>query len=145
MAGTTRLKRETPRSEDYLEAIYRLAHDKGYASTLGIAEKLQVSAPSVSNMVKNLAASGYLEYEPYRGMKLTAKGETVARSVVSRHEILMDFLTIIGVDKATAYSDAEGIEHHLHPETADALEKLTTSLRKSPALLKSIREYMNED
>ncbi len=52
---------------------------------------------------------------------------------------------MIGVDKATAYSDAEGIEHRLHPETADALEKLTTSLQKSPALLKSIRDYMNEE
>ena len=79
-------------------------------------------------MLKNLAIGGDMVYEPYRGMKLTEKGERVAKSVISRHEILMEFLTMIGVDKATAYSDAEGIEHHLHPETTHALEKLTDHL-----------------
>jgi Mn-dependent DtxR family transcriptional regulator len=145
LARTTRLKRQTPRSEDYLEAIYHLVQDKGYASTLDIADKLQVSAPSVSSMLKNLATGGDLVYEPYRGMKLTEKGERVAKSVISRHEILMEFLTMIGVDKATAYTDAEGIEHHLHPETTNALEKLTATLRKNPALLKSVREHLGKE
>ena len=145
MARATQHKRETPRSEDYLEAIYHLVQDKGYASTLDIADKLQVSAPSVSSMVKNLATGEYLTHEPYRGMRLTEKGEEIAKSVISRHEILMEFLTMMGVDNATAYTDAEGIEHHLHPETTHALEKLTTTLRKNPALLKNIREYMNKE
>jgi Mn-dependent DtxR family transcriptional regulator len=145
LARATQFKRETPRSEDYLEAIYHLVQDKGYASTVDIAEKLRVSAPSVSSMVKSLATGGYLAYEAYRGMRLTEKGETVAKSVVSKHEILMEFLVMIGVDRATAYSDAEGIEHHLHPKTTQALEKLTTSLRKNRALLSSVRESMDRE
>ncbi len=145
MARTTQLGGETPRAEDYLEAIYHLVQDKGFAGTVDIAERLQVGAPSVSNMVKNLATAGYLAYEPYRGMKLTEKGERVAKSVVSRHEILMEFLTMIGVDKATAYSDAEGIEHHLHPETTLALERLTTFFRRNRRLLKTVRENMESE
>ncbi len=142
MARTVQLKGETQRSEDYLEAIYRLVQENGYATTLDIAEKLQVGAPSVSSMVKHLANGGYLSYEPYRGMKLTEKGEKVAKSVVSRHEILMEFLTMIGVDSATAYIDAEGIEHHLHPQTTRALERLTAALSKDQHLLKHLRVYM---
>ncbi len=140
MKRTTQVKQETPRTEDYLEAIYHLAHDKGYASTIDIAARLEVSAASVSNMLKSLAAGGDLTYEPYRGMRLTSKGERVARSVISRHETLMEFLTMLGVDEATAYRDAEGIEHHLHPETERALEKLTQFLRNHRALLKGVRE-----
>jgi Mn-dependent DtxR family transcriptional regulator len=135
---TTRLKRETPRTEDYLEAIYHLVRGKGYANTFDIADRLGVGTPSVSSMLKSLSTGGYLEYEPYRGIKLTEKGERVAKSVTSRHEILVEFLTTIGVDEAIAYGDAEGIEHHLHPETTRALERLTMALRKHPLLLKSL-------
>jgi Mn-dependent DtxR family transcriptional regulator len=141
LARATQLKHQTPRSEDYLEAIYHLVKDKGYASTLDIAESLQVGASSVSSMIKSLASGGYLSYEPYRGMRLTEKGERVARSVVSSHEILVEFLTMLGVDKTTAYNDAEGIEHHLHPESARALEGLTSALRRNHGLLKIVREH----
>ena len=66
--------RDLSRLEDYLETIYHLVQDKGYASTVEIAERLQVSPSSVSSMLKNLANGGYLDYEPYRGMKLTERG-----------------------------------------------------------------------
>ncbi|TMI51198.1 metal-dependent transcriptional regulator, partial [Candidatus Bathyarchaeota archaeon] len=65
------LKKETSRLEDYLEAIYRLSHDKGYASTVDLSDMLNVKPPTVSGMVGNLANKGYLVHEPYRGMKLT--------------------------------------------------------------------------
>src|SRR5947207_13390510 len=103
------LRKETSRLEDYLEAIYLLSHDKGYASTVDLSDMLQVKPPTVSTMVGNLAKKGYLVHEPYRGMKLTEKGEKVARSVISRHGIISEFLSFIGVEEGTAHEDIETI------------------------------------
>src|SRR5437667_12487245 len=106
------LKKETSRLEDYLEAIYRLSHDKGYASTVDLSDMLNVKPPTVSGMVGNLANKGYLVHEPYRGMKLTEKGEKVARFVISRHGIIWEFLSMSGVEETTDAQATEGIQRY---------------------------------
>ena len=93
-----------------MEAVYHLIHDKGYATTADISDRLQVKPPTVSSMIGKLASKGYLVHEPYRGMKLTSVGEKVARSVIRRHEIISEFLSMMGVDRDVAYEDTEGIE-----------------------------------
>jgi Mn-dependent DtxR family transcriptional regulator len=138
------VKAETPRLEDYLEAIYHLIHDKGYASTLDISDTLKVKPPTVTLTVQKLAAKGYLIYEPYRGMTLTSKGEKIALSVISRHNIVSEFLSLIGVEKKVAYEDTEGIEHHIQPATIQKIEKLVDYLRKNPDQLRAIREYLDD-
>jgi Mn-dependent DtxR family transcriptional regulator len=138
------LKQETSRLEDYLEAIYRLSHDKGYASTVDLSDILQVKPPTVSMMVGNLARKGYLVHEPYRGMKLTEKGEKVARSVISRHGIISEFLSLIGVEEVTAHQDTEGIEHYIQPITVHKIAKLVEFLRKNPKQMKAIRDYIEK-
>jgi len=132
---------ETARSEDYLEAVYHLIRDKGYATTVDISDRLRVKPPTVSNMIGKLASKGYLVHEPYRGMKLTEMGEKVARSVIRRHEIISEFLSMIGVDGDVAYEDTEGIEHHLQPITIYKMQMLVEYLRKNPRQLAAIREY----
>ena len=127
--------------EDYLEAIYRLIHEKGYASTMDLSARLGVKPPTVSSMVSRLAKEGYLEHERYRGMRLTAKGEVVAISVVARHGIIYDFLSLLGVDKETAYEDAEGIEHHLHPKTVKSIGVLVGYLQENPDVLKAVKGH----
>src|SRR5260370_17230272 len=127
----TQLKKETSRLEDYLEAIYRLSHDKGYASTVDLSDMLQVKPPTVSTMVGNLAKKGYLVHEPYRGMKLTEKGERVAKSVISRHGIISEFLALIGVEEVTARQDTEAIKPSLHPITIHIIAKLLHVLHKN--------------
>src|SRR5438046_7449329 len=102
------LKKETSRLEDYLEAIYRLSHDKGYASTVDLSDMLNVKPPTVSGMVGNLANKGYLVHETYRGMKLTEMGEKVDRSVISLLGIILEFLSMIGVEETTAHQDTDG-------------------------------------
>src|SRR5437867_391503 len=144
MARSILLKRETQRSEDYLEAIFHLVHNKGFASTVDISETLNVKPPTVTDMIKKLAAGGYLVHEPYRGIKLTDKGEKIAKSVISRHRIIMEFLSMLGVDEAVAYHDAEGIEHHTQPVTSSKIERLVDFLRKNPTYLKAIRNYVDE-
>jgi Mn-dependent DtxR family transcriptional regulator len=117
--------------EDYLEVIYELIQYKGYASTISISEYLNVSSPSVTKMVQKLNESGHLNYEKYRGIRLTDKGILVAKNIRERHGLLAEFLKIIGVDEDTANKDAEGIEHHLQPKTLGKLEHFIKEIKRS--------------
>jgi Mn-dependent DtxR family transcriptional regulator len=125
----------TTRMEDYLEVIYELIQLKGYATTVDISNYLNVSSPSVTKMLQRLNESGHVNYEKYRGITLTDVGAAIAKSMHERHGILAEFLVMIGVDIETANRDAEGIEHHLHPETLKKLEEFI-KLAKSQRLLR---------
>ena len=134
---------ESPRLEDYLEAIYSLFEEKGYASSVDISDRLRVRPPTVTSMVQKLAKKGYLIHEPYRGMRLTESGEKLARSVVSRHHAISEFLSMLGVEENVAYEDTEGIEHHIQPVTLRKIERLVEFLRKNPTYLRAAREYID--
>jgi len=120
--------------EDYLERILELINSKGYARVVDIAFALKISQASVTNMVQRLDAEGLLKYEKYRGLVLTAAGETVARKIAQRHRLLTDFLNLLGLDQKVIYHDVEGMEHHISPSTLRAIETLTAQLRRRPAL-----------
>jgi DtxR family manganese transport transcriptional regulator len=137
-------RRDVSRLEDYLEAIYNLNEEKGYVSAADISDRLGVKPPTVSNMVVNLARKGYLEHERYRGMRLTPSGEKVARSVIKRHQVISDLISMLGVDDQTAYVDTEGIEHHVHPSTLRRLERLADYLRQNPQTLRAIQKFIEE-
>lgn len=122
--------------EDYLERIYELIEEKGYARSVDIARALEISQSSVTSMVQKLAKEGLLNYEKYRGLTLTEKGLEVARSIQERHQILKKFLSQIGVPAAIQERDIEGIEHHLSDETVKALAKLSDTLDQHPELMK---------
>ncbi len=141
MSRTTQTQQDTPRLEDYLEVIYHLIHEKGYATTVEVADTLQVKPPTVSNMLQRLATRGYIVHEPYRGMRLTERGEKLAKSVIARHEIISEFLTMLGVEEKVAYQDTEGIEHHIQPVTIYTIERLVDFLRKNPRQLRAIRDH----
>ncbi|CAI9831423.1 MAG: transcriptional regulator [Nitrosopumilus sp.] len=132
-------KKSSSRTEDYLEVISELVELKGYATTLDISRYMHVSAPSVTKMLQRLDEGGYLEYEKYHGIKLTARGSSVAESVRQRHGILLEFLEMIGVGYRAANRDAEGIEHHLDPTTLAQLRKFITFLRANPKIAESFR------
>ena len=121
---------QTARMEDYLEVIYELIQYKGYATTIDISECLNVSSPSVTYMIQRLNESGHLNYEKYRGIRLTDKGILVAKNIRERHGLLAEFLKIIGVDEDTANKDAEGIEHHLQPKTLGRLENFIKDIKQ---------------
>jgi Mn-dependent DtxR family transcriptional regulator len=121
---------QTARMEDYLEVVYELVQYKGYATTVDISEYLNVSSPSVTYMMQRLNESGHLNYEKYRGIRLTDKGILVAKGIRERHGLLAEFLKIIGVDEDTANKDAEGIEHYLQPKTLVKLEQFLKDIKK---------------
>jgi Mn-dependent DtxR family transcriptional regulator len=121
--------------EDYLERILELINTKGYARVVDIATSLGISQASVTNMVQRLDGEGLLNYEKYRGLVLTTAGETLARNIARRHQLLTDFLKLLGVDQRVIEHDVEGMEHHISPSTLRAIETLTAQLKRQPALL----------
>lgn len=114
----------TPSMEDHIEQIYLLIDNKGYARVSDIAEALSVLPSSVTKMVQKLDKDGYLVYEKYRGLTLTPKGEKLGKRLVQRHDLLEQFLRIIGVDEERIYEDVEGIEHHLSWNAIDRIADL---------------------
>ncbi|MDY0408417.1 transcriptional regulator MntR [Virgibacillus soli] len=114
----------TPSMEDYIEQIYNLIESKGYARVSDIAEELMVHPSSVTKMVQKLDKDDYLDYEKYRGFVLTDKGKKIGERLVFRHELLEQFLEIIGVKEENIYNDVEGIEHHLSWNSIDRIADL---------------------
>ena len=129
------------RVEDYLEVISELVDMKGYAATLDISRYMNVSAPSVTKMLKKLDAEGYLEYEKYYGINLTEKGQKIADMIKQKHGILLEFFEILGIGKDIANQDAEGIEHYLNPKTIRQIRKFVTFFKANPKVLNSFNEF----
>ena len=119
----------TFRMEDYLEIVYELVQHKGYATLADVAEYLNVRPPSVTMMMRRLDQSGLLNYEKYRGIRLTEKGIDIAKIIHDRHSVLSEFLKMIGVSEKIANEDAESMEHHLHTQTMQRLTELMRILK----------------
>src|SRR5437762_12560083 len=94
-------------TEDYLEMINLLVAEKGFASTSDIAERMGVSQPTVTNILKKLDKQGYITYERYRGMALTEAGKNAGRQMRDRHQTLVSLVMLSGVAEGVVEEDAE--------------------------------------
>jgi Mn-dependent DtxR family transcriptional regulator len=128
-------------TEDHLERIQELVDRKGYARVTDIADSLGLSKSAVSNMVRRLAARGFVNYEKYRGFTLTPQGQAVASHIKVRHKTLTEFLELLGLSPATVMEEVEAIEHHLKPETLRILTKLVRFWRIHPENLQAFRKH----
>jgi Mn-dependent DtxR family transcriptional regulator len=122
-------------AEDYLERIHELIEEKGCARVVDIASSLDVRRASVTNMVQKLGEAGYLKYEKYRGLLLTAKGREVATRIQGRHATLSRFFSLFRLSPETQRRDIEGIEHHLSPATLQMFSDLAQFFENHPELL----------
>lgn len=137
-------RKTTPSVEDYLETIYQLIRKKGYARTIDISKMLRVRPPSVTKMIQHMHGMKLLFYEKYRGITLTPKGERVARSVRQRHETVLRFLLMLDIDEETALTDAEGIEHHLHPLTLSRIERFVRLAEEKPEWFRKLKDHIRK-
>lgn len=132
----------SPAIEDYLEQIHNLIESKGYARVVDIAQNLEISQASVTNMIQKLDAEGYLVYERYRGVVLTDAGRKVGSEIARKHEVLTRLLAGFGLDPATVHRDVEGMEHHISRQTLDVLTLLMEELEGNPELLRKLKRKM---
>lgn len=119
----TRRAHETETAEDYAEAIADLISREGEARVVDLARRLGVTHVTVIRTVERLRRAGLLTTKPYRSIFLTDSGRRVATRARRRHEIVYEFLRALGVRDAAARADAEGIEHHVGPETLRVFER----------------------
>ncbi|WAA13268.1 transcriptional regulator MntR [Fervidibacillus halotolerans] len=131
----------TPSMEDYIEQIYLLIENKGYARVSDIAEALSVHPSSVTKMVQKLDKNNFLVYEKYRGLVLTNEGKKMGKRLVMRHLLLEQFLEMIGVDDENVYKDVEGIEHHLSWDAIDRIGDLVTYFEENPEVLSDFKRF----
>ncbi len=128
-------------TEDYLETINSLIDEKGYIASVDIAERMNVSKPTVTSIVKKLDKQGYVVHEKYRGLTLTEKGRELAKDMKRKHDLITKFLTLFGLEERTAREDAERIEHGLHRETLEKMVFFTEFAQENPEIFKRYKVY----
>jgi DtxR family Mn-dependent transcriptional regulator len=112
--------------EDYLKAIWSLSPEGQPASTNDIAHRLELSAASVSGMIKRLSEQGLLEHAPYKGVQLTSEGRRAALRMVRRHRIIEAYLVgFLGYSWDRVHEEAERLEHAV---SEDLVERMSRAL-----------------
>jgi len=110
--------------EDYLETIYLIKEFKGVVKVKDVAKTLDVRMPSVTGAIKKLSDLDLVVYKKYGLIKLTKKGENLAKDVYKKHDALFVFLTrFLGVTKEVALEEACAIEHNISESTLKKLKK----------------------
>jgi len=108
--------------QDYLKTIHALGGVDQRVLPNEIAQALKVTAPSVSGMLRRMADSGWIEYQPGRGAQLSEAGRAEARRVIRRHRLVELFLTkVLGLDLSEVDQEAEALEHAISPRLEQAL------------------------
>jgi DtxR family Mn-dependent transcriptional regulator len=104
--------------EDYAKAIYALSQDRvGPVLNGEVAERLGVTPATATAMLQKLDRLGLVEYEPYRGVTLTAAGERVALEVIRHHRLIEAYLTeALGMPSDRVHAEAEVLEHYISEE-----------------------------
>lgn len=117
-------------AEDYLERIYMLTSTSNKVRSIDIAQSFNYSRASISRAINKLKADNYITIDNFGYITLTDKGYEIAHKMYTRHTILTDFFTSIGVPLEIAKEDACKIEHDLSEETFNALIKNINDTKK---------------
>lgn len=100
--------------QDYLKTIYELTENGESASTNALAQKMKISAPSVTGMIQKLASSkpALVEYQKHQGVTLTKDGRKAALEVIRHHRLLEAWLVqTLGYSWDEVHEEAERLEH----------------------------------
>ncbi len=113
--------------EDYLKCILLAQeHDPEALVTMGqIAGGVKVAPGTVTAMVKTLADTGLVVYEPYTGVRLTPSGRQLAAHVLRRHRLIEQFLVqVMGMDWSEVHSEAEELEHAVSDRLVERMDEM---------------------
>jgi DtxR family Mn-dependent transcriptional regulator len=110
--------------ENYLKAIFKISERKGKpASTNAISKAMETSAASVTDMVKRLSEKQLIDYERYKGAKLTEKGTRIATHLIRKHRLWESFLVDhLSFNWDEVHEIAEQLEHIKSPTLVERLD-----------------------
>ena len=126
------MAKESPRIEEYLEYIYKLLEMREPATTSKIAERLELSPSSVSEMLKQLEQKGLVKYAE-KGVVLTEEGELAAKRVIRKHRLSERLLTdILGFGWDEVHEEACRLEHDISSKMEERIAKRLGNPRTCP-------------
>jgi DtxR family Mn-dependent transcriptional regulator len=106
----------TPAEEEYLQTIFWLKEAGLPMTAANVARAMQLSAPTVHEMVGRLERDGYITRDADKAIVFTAAGDRHAAEVVSRHRLIERFLTdVLGIPWDEVHEQAERLEHAMSP------------------------------
>lgn len=119
--------------EDYLKVIYKLESEGKGASTTRVAEAMEVSSASATNMIKRLAKMNLVDYQSYKGAALTESGKKIALEVIRHHRLLeLYLLEVMGYSWDEVHDEAEKLEHHISEQFEDKIAELLDNPTQDP-------------
>jgi DtxR family Mn-dependent transcriptional regulator len=122
--------------QEYLAEAYRLAYyhpESPYISTSALADVMHVSAPAVTRMVQRLKDAGYLDHEPYRGIRLTSKGEHEALMNIRRHRLVEAFLVnVMAYGWHEVHDEADNLGSTVSDVVVERMAALAGNPRRCP-------------
>lgn len=119
--------------ENYLKNIYKLQSAEGKVTTSSLSERLQISAPSVTEMIKKLADEGSVTYTPYKGVELTDAGRKRALRIIRRHRLWELFLVeVLKYPWDEIDEEAERLEHITSEKLERRLDEALGHPRRDP-------------
>lgn len=127
------MRRLSVAKEDYLRTISKLGNGEQAVTVSALAAQMKITPPSVTGMIQRLAADGLVIHLPRAGVRLTRRGEALARSVHRRHRLWETFLVqVLGLDWSEVHEEAEALEHHLSDRVVEAIDRYLGRPRVDP-------------
>lgn len=132
----------TPSLEDYLEEIYRFSLSLDTVRVSDISKRLKVALPSVTKALYKLRNENYIKYERYGEIKLTEQGKEFGCYLVTRNQLLQEFLALI-CSKCDFAAEAEAMEHYLSTATIEAIRRLVEFMKGNPSWQQAFKEFID--
>ena len=124
---------ESVSKEDYLRGVYHLLEDEGYVRSVDLADYLDITKPSVSEMLQQLNKEGMINYKKYSKIRFTAKGFKIAKNLTFKHRIIESFLkNTLRINSKNIHEEAHRLEHAFSSEAIDKLRRLLGNPKKDP-------------
>lgn len=118
--------------QDYLKTIFKL-QEMGPVSTTKIAKELKISGASVTGMLKRLATMGFVDYNSYKGVKLTDSGKKIALEIIRHHRLLELYLKdMLGFSLEKVHEEACRLEHYVSGEFVNKIDEILGNPKFSP-------------
>lgn len=125
----------TASMEDYLEMIYRLSLNTGFARIHELSDALNVQPPSATKMVQKLAELKLLNYKKYGVLILGEDGKKLGEALLNRHNIIESFLRILDVSESDVLEETEKIEHTISIKTTKCFQDFVEFIKDNPNIV----------
>ena len=124
---------ESANKEDYLRGIFHLMEDDPNVKSVDLADYLNITKPSVSEMLQQLNKEGLVEYKKYSKLKFTSKGRNIAQKLTFKHRIIESFLkNMLRVKSEGIHEEAHRLEHAFSDEAIEKLRRLLGNPTEDP-------------